>query len=103
MRIFFCVTTDGEFEIKSAMLNEKGADGLSEAIMWFFKVFPGLATDRMLVVDPTAEMDSEYYNITKVPLDKLIDFNYRLPVKELLISLKKHTPYSPPISGDHEL
>ena len=100
MRIYFCVTTNGEFEIKSGVGIENGGEGLSEAIIWFVKLFPGLGVHRMLVVDPTAEMDQKYCDITKVPLDMLIDFDYRLPVKELLISMKTHTPYSPPVITD---
>lgn len=83
MSIYFAEVRDGVLHIKGGVHNRDGAEGFSKAIMWFLQIFPKYAVDRMLV--PAADSTE---NITCIPLTQLRDWDYRLPVRAVLVTVR---------------
>ena len=86
MAIYFAEVENNTLTIKGAAQNREHAEGVSKAILWFLKVFPNYAVDRMMVPPPDSpEMPSS------IPYDQFRDWDYRLPVRVLVISLRQYT------------
>lgn len=83
MSIYFAEVHDSVMHIKGAVHHRDSAESVSKAIMWFLGMFPGYAVDRMLVppVDSTEI-------VTCIPLNRFRDWDYRLPVRVLVVTFK---------------
>ena len=87
MTIYFAEVEDNALVVKGGKHNKDHVDGVSKAILWFLKVFPNYAVDRMLVPPPdSSELPSN------IPYDEFRDWDYRLQVKALVISLRQYAP-----------
>lgn len=82
---FGILREDGMLDIKGGTHNHEGAEGVSNAILWFTKLCPDLAVDRMLVTPKPSTLTTP-----GLPKTGLVDWDYRLPVKGLLVTLKPY-------------
>lgn len=81
---FGILREDGMLDIKGGVHNREGAEGVSKAILWFLKRCPQFAVGRMLVTPNASTL-----TVTSSPHETLVDWDYRLPVKGLLVTLKR--------------
>jgi hypothetical protein len=83
MIIQFAVVNQGLLEIKGGAHNNDGEEGVTKVILWFLNLSPDYAVDKMFVASHDSIMA-----IPHTPMDQLVEWDHRLPVRTLLITLK---------------
>ena len=90
MFVYFGVIQDGLLQLVGGGHNTKGVEGVSLTILGFLNQRPEYNVDKMMVVpvSPT----HRGMPVQNIPLCQFVEWDYRLNVEGLLVTLKQRQP-----------